>query len=67
MSPTTTTEWTPERIKGIRERLGLSQRAFADRLGVTQPFVANWELGNREPLRHRDVQALLDAEAEANA
>jgi DNA-binding transcriptional regulator YiaG len=67
MTETATMDWTKERIKGIRERLGLTQRAFAEKLSVTQGFVAQWETGERSPLRYRDVQALLAAEAEAGA
>jgi len=29
-------EWTPERIKAMRDRLGLSQPAFAEALGFTR-------------------------------
>ena len=38
-----------QRIRGSRQALGLNQTALADRLGVTQPTVANWEAGVHDP------------------
>jgi transcriptional regulator with XRE-family HTH domain len=34
-----------QRITTVRRRLGLSQRAFAKRLGVSQNIVGRWESG----------------------
>lgn len=65
-APTAEGPWTKERIKSVRERLGLSQAAFAEKIGVSQPLVALWEMGERTPGRYADVMALLDAEREAN-
>ena len=36
-------------IKTFREDLGITQKELANRLGVTQPTVGNWEAGIREP------------------
>ena len=36
-------------IKRIREQHGISQREFAEALGVTQGAVSHWELGRRKP------------------
>lgn len=36
-------------IKRIREQRGISQREFAEALGVTQGAVSHWELGRRKP------------------
>lgn len=36
-------------IGELRERIGLSQAAFARLVGVTQPAVSAWERGTREP------------------
>jgi putative transcriptional regulator len=36
-------------VKGIRERLGLSQSRFAAIIGVSVRTVQNWEQGRREP------------------
>lgn len=33
------------RVKQVRDALGLTQEAFADRLGVSRGAVGNWELG----------------------
>ena len=40
---------TPEQIKEIRQALGLSIRAFADRLGVNKASIVNWEQGHHQP------------------
>ena len=37
------------RLKELRENVGLSQYAFAERFGVSQSTVGNWEAGKREP------------------
>lgn len=43
-------EPTPEGwIKELRERSGLSQAAFARRLGVRQQTVSEWETGRYAP------------------
>ncbi len=41
----------PEKInvKSIRERMGLSQAAFANRFGLSVFAVRNWEQGKRQP------------------
>ncbi len=40
-----------QRIKLIRERFGLSQKSFAERLSVGQTTVAHWELTGKVPKR----------------
>lgn len=42
-------EITPERIRYIRKRLGLSQEQLGKLLNVHQTLVSHWELGSREP------------------
>jgi DNA-binding transcriptional regulator YiaG len=42
-------EWTAESIAALRARLGLSQAAMADELGVRQQTVSEWETGRYEP------------------
>lgn len=37
-------------VKEIRSRLGLSQQAFASKLGVNLTTVNRWENGRRKPL-----------------
>ena len=39
----------PERIAAVRRRLGLSQRAFAARLGVGRNVAIRWERGYHRP------------------
>jgi len=36
-----------ERIKRVRKSLHMSQQAFADAMGVTQPTVSEWEFGGK--------------------
>lgn len=57
-------EFTPERVKGIRIALGLTQQDFADRVGVNINMVQRWEAGAR-PTKGPVLKRLLDAEAEA--
>ncbi len=40
---------TPEEIKGLREALGLTQEAFARKLGVSYQTVNRWENAKRVP------------------
>lgn len=40
-----------ERIRWARKRAGLNQAKLAERLGVSQPAVANWESGVHDPRR----------------
>lgn len=42
-------EWTPGRIQGLRTELGMSQTAFAERMGVRQATVSDWETGKQSP------------------
>lgn len=37
------------RLKELRENAGLSQYAFAEKIGVAQSTVGGWEAGKREP------------------
>ncbi|MDR1047389.1 MAG: helix-turn-helix domain-containing protein [Treponema sp.] len=36
-------------VKSIRERMGLSQAAFANRFGLSVFALRNWEQGKRQP------------------
>ena len=40
---------SPEEIRELRTRMGLSQDKFARKIGVTQVTVYNWEKGRTEP------------------
>ena len=39
-----------DRIKAVRKALGLTQQALADRLGIKQNTVAQYEIGRNEPI-----------------
>ena len=55
--------FTPERLKGIRECLGLTQTEMAERCHVTQPAVSQWEAGETTPSTPEALEALLLLEA----
>ena len=42
---------TAEEIKALRERLAISQRELAQRIGVAKATVQFWEQGRGEPKR----------------
>lgn len=42
-------EWTPEEIKKFRNRLGLYQKDFGQKIGVTTRYVIYLEKGVRQP------------------
>jgi DNA-binding transcriptional regulator YiaG len=59
-------ELTPTTIKATRQRLGLTQSQFADRIGCSALAVSFWERGTRTPtgLYARAVRELIaDADA----
>jgi len=58
-------KFTPERVKALRERLGFTRLAFAEKLGVGQSTVACWETGHRTPESFAIVSRLLELEREA--
>lgn len=39
---------TPVEIKALRQRLGLSQQALADEIGVSKRCIQYWEAGERK-------------------
>src|SRR5262245_17855512 len=42
-------QWDAERVRALRERLGLTQRQLADELGTRQQTVSEWETGVYQP------------------
>lgn len=62
-----------ERIRVLRERLGLTQERLAARIGVAFPTVNRWENGHTQPspLAMRQIEALamqvLDVDARRGA
>lgn len=50
--------WTPEEIRTFRKQLGLTQRDFAETMGVTQVYISNMEGGMKKP--GKILKRLLD-------
>lgn len=42
-------KYSNEEIKSIRKKAGMTQRVFADYMGVSQKTVEAWELGRTHP------------------
>ncbi len=42
-------QWNNEHIQALRRHLGLTQRQLADRLGVRQQTISEWETGMYQP------------------
>ena len=59
------TEWTPEAIKRLRNKIKLTQKAFAARFGLTEQYIYLLESGRRTP--GKPLQQLLTLTAVANA
>lgn len=55
-------EWNPERIKALREHLGMTQQQMADELGVRQQTISEWEVGLYIPRRATQKYLSLIAE-----
>lgn len=53
----------PALVKGLRQRLDLTQEQFAQRVGVTYSTVNHWENGKRTPQPFL-VKRLLDLKEE---
>ena len=51
-------------VKELRRRLGITQKRFAEELGVTLATVGRWECGLREPssLAVRAVELLVEVD-----
>jgi DNA-binding transcriptional regulator YiaG len=57
-------DFTPERIKTLRSRLGLTQAQLGAQLGVSQKVISAWEIGGL-PGRYMVVVKLLELERKA--
>lgn len=55
-------EWTPEKIKALREHMGLTQEAFGEELGMRQQTISEWETGMYRPRRSTSKYLALIAE-----
>jgi len=58
-------EWTAERVRALRQHLGLTQQQFAEELGTEQQRVSEWETGMHQP--SRITTTLLSLVAERNS
>lgn len=52
--------WTGRETKQLREALRMTQRLFAEHLGVSDRAVAKWESGGADYVPRPETQALLD-------
>lgn len=57
------TELTPERIKAIRTKHGMTQGEFAKQLGVSSASIGFWENGRFRPSIDSVIHSLLELEA----
>ena len=48
-------EWFAFQIKELRYRTGMTQREFADLMGVSASTVSKWETGAHPPTRDRRI------------
>ncbi|MBQ8308228.1 MAG: helix-turn-helix transcriptional regulator [Clostridia bacterium] len=55
-----------ERLKELRKEKGLSQKEFAEKLGIAVSTYANWEQGRTEPSICDIYNLLSTFEVEAN-
>jgi transcriptional regulator with XRE-family HTH domain len=53
-----------DRLRVVRESRGLTQTDLADRLGLTQPAISQWENGTKTPARLTQIRVadVLDAD-----
>jgi hypothetical protein len=56
------TRWDAERVRALREHLGMNQAELADVLGVRQQTISEWESGLYHPTRARSKHLDLVAE-----
>lgn len=49
LTPSRKFEFEPVNVKGIRERMHLTQSKFADLMGISIATLRNWEQGRRRP------------------
>ncbi len=57
---------TPTQIRQLRQRLGLSQRAFGARVGVEMGTIVRWERGRTTP-RFLATERLRELQRESEA
>ena len=55
-------EWDAERVKALRDHLGMTQQRLAEELGVRQQTISEWEVGVYKPRRSTSKYLTLIAE-----
>ncbi len=67
LAPSVSNDLTPEAIRALRARLGLTQPQFAARIGCDAITVSRWENGWRRPqgLYARELRRLMDETEES--
>ena len=55
-------EWDAQKIKALREHLGMTQQQLAEELGVRQQTISEWEVGMYQPRRSTSKYLALIAE-----
>ena len=55
-------EWTPEKIKALREHMCLTQKALGEELGMRQQTISEWETGMYTPRRSTSKYLAIIAE-----
>ena len=55
-------EWDAERVKALRDHLGMTQQQLAEELGVRQQTISEWEVGMYKPRRSTSKYLALIAE-----
>jgi transcriptional regulator with XRE-family HTH domain len=55
-------EWTAERVRALRQHLGLTQQQLAEELGTEQQRISEWETGMHQPSRITTTLLSLVAE-----
>jgi transcriptional regulator with XRE-family HTH domain/tetratricopeptide (TPR) repeat protein len=53
-------KWTGRESHALREAMRLSQRDFANELGISAKSISNWESGGAEFVQRPESQAILD-------
>ena len=59
-------DFTPERVKALRLRLGLTQTEFGARLGISQKAISAWEIHGL-PKRYTVIVKLLELDRTKSA
>lgn len=55
-------EWDAERVKALRDHLGMTQQQLSEELGVRQQTISEWEVGVYTPRRSTSKYLSLIAE-----